>query len=331
MNIDDFGSISSNEQNEFIDNEGYLLNPLRRDKENRGDKQKTGSIKQTNWAKVSHNTFSAVGDTEKILPAGFYELTINNTGSILFSKRRLITDELIIPNDPIMSNTLEEINAFWKNREKFERYGFLHRRGYMFYGPPGSGKSALVSLIMKEIIKNGGVIFNGKRPDILEMGLKQFRILEESRPIICLFEDIDAIIRNYGEESLLSLLDGESQIDKVLNIATTNYPEKLDKRLINRPRRFDRVLKIEMPNNEVRKQYLKFKLPDFSEKEIDIWVERTTGYSFAAMSDLIVSVKCFDYSLEKASKRLDDLLFSEKNSNNYEKEFRLEKSQAGFK
>lgn len=33
------------------------------------------------------------------------------------------------------------------------------------------------------------------------------------------------------EERLLSLLDGKMQIDHILFIATTNYPERLDQRL----------------------------------------------------------------------------------------------------
>jgi ATP-dependent 26S proteasome regulatory subunit len=56
----------------------------------------------------------------------------------------------------------------------------------------------------------------------------------------------------------LSVLDGENQVDKVLNIATTNYPEKLDRRLVGRPRRFDRLIYIDMPNHVVRREYFKY-------------------------------------------------------------------------
>ena len=57
------------------------------------------------------------------------------------------------------------------------------------------------------------------------------RSIEPDTQIVCLFEDIDAYIGTYGEEEILSLLDGETQINKVLNVATTNYPRKLDQRI----------------------------------------------------------------------------------------------------
>ncbi len=42
--------------------------------------------------------------------------------------------------------------------------------------------------------------------------------------MVCIFEDIDAIVQEHGEDELLALLDGEARIDYVLNVATTNYP-----------------------------------------------------------------------------------------------------------
>ena len=57
----------------------------------------------------------------------------------------------------------------------------------------------------------------------------------------------------YAESEYLSLLDGENQIGNVVYVATTNYPEKLDKRFTDRPSRFDVVQKISMPNEDGKK------------------------------------------------------------------------------
>ena len=64
------------------------------------------------------------------------------------------------------------------------------------------------------------------------MALKVFREIEPNRSIIYIFEDIDSIIEHHGEDEILSVLDGEMQVNKVLNIATTNYPERLDRRIV---------------------------------------------------------------------------------------------------
>ena len=70
----------------------------------------------------------------------------------------------------------------------------------------------------------------------------------------------------HGDSELLQWLDGSHQINKVINIATTNYPERLDRRIVSRPRRFDRIIKIEAPAARIRETYLAKKLPDMARR-----------------------------------------------------------------
>jgi hypothetical protein len=280
------------------------------------------------WGQNGPNAWTGIGVTKRRLESGFYEASIDGAGNPVLIRKPLKTDELIRPKNPILSQVLEEIEAFWKKEDLFKEHGFLHRRGYLFHGPPGSGKTALVQLIMADLIKRGGLIINGARPAFLEMVLPVIRQIEPERQIICLFEDIDAIIKHQGDENLLATLDGESQVDKVLNLATTNYPEQLDKRIKNRPRRFDRVLRVGMPEREIREQYFSIKL-GIADDELQDWVNESEGFSFAAMSDLVISVKCFDLTLKEAADKVKDLLFKETNSEGYEKDFRQEKN-VGF-
>jgi SpoVK/Ycf46/Vps4 family AAA+-type ATPase len=86
-------------------------------------------------------------------------------------------------------------------------------------------------------------------------------MIEKHRPIVVMIEDIDAIVDKKGESAMLALLDGELQIDNVVFVATTNYPERLDKRLVNRPSRFDEIIKIGMPSAAARAQYIINKVP----------------------------------------------------------------------
>ena len=157
--------------------------------------------------------------------------------------------------------------------------------------------TCLVKQIIEQIINNDGIVFDCRHPGHLNRALEMFRGIEISRRIVCTFEDLDAIIRDYGEDALLSLLDGENQVDRVLNIATTNYPEALDKRLVARPRRFDRVYKIDMPTSAHRKIYFQTKLDEelLSTIDIDKWVNETDKFSWASLSELIVSVFCLDH------------------------------------
>ena len=101
--------------------------------------------------------------------------------------------------------------------------------------------------VVHRIIKAGHVAVFCEHPGFLTRAMEVFRKIEPDRPVVCLFEDIDAIIEMHGDSELLQWLDGSHQINKVINIATTNYPERLDRRIVSRPRRFDRIIKIESP------------------------------------------------------------------------------------
>ncbi len=181
-----------------------------------------------------------------------------------------------------------------------------------------SGKTCLVQQIIADIVEANGLVFQcTNHPSIFNDGLSQFRKVEPHRPVVCLFEDIDAIIDEHGEDEILTLLDGENQIDKVLNIATTNYPEKLDKRLVARPRRFDRVLEIGMPSATVRKMYFQKKL-NVTDEEIDKWVKASDGFSFAACAELVISVCCFEKKFEDAVETLDEMMTANISSRNYD-------------
>ena len=243
------------------------------------DDEDEGDMKYTQWTNAGPGTYVAIPPSFPKLPPGVYSVGVKQ-GHVQYHKKDIKVDDLLRFPDSQSDKILSEITSFWKKGKVFKKYGFLHRRGYLLHGPQGSGKTAIVQLVIADIVKSGGIVFLCDHPSILEMALDEFRTIEKTRPIVCLFEDIDGIIEKHSEGELLSLLDGETQIDKVLNIATTNFPEKLNKRVVSRPRRFDRRIKVGMPSDEVRKVYFKEKLK-ISDDELDKWVKYTEKFSFA--------------------------------------------------
>lgn len=266
------------------------------------------NVNEFSWAEGSKGNSFVVGRNSKILPSGFYTIHLDSNGTYNYYRQTVKTDELITFQNSLAGEILSEINHFWNNADKFKEYGFLQRRGYMFYGPPGTGKTAITEQIVSATVNAGGVAFMCRNdPEDFSGGLAWFRKYEPERQIVCLFEDIDSIIDRYGESDLLSCLDGENQVDHVLNIATTNYPENLDKRIINRPRRFDRIVKIGYPDAKIREQYFTTKL-NIKPAEVKKWVSVTKNFSFAAMTDLVINVKCFGYTLDDSAKKVSATL-----------------------
>jgi AAA+ superfamily predicted ATPase len=268
------------------------------------------------WKVVQSGVFEVCGVTAERLPAGAYGCTLNQYGEVQLLARDLQVDDLIDFANSLPSKILAEIESFWDLGDQFQRHGYLHRRGYLLYGPQGSGKSSVVHQVVHRIIAAEHVAVFCEHPGFLTRAMEVFRKIEPDRPVICLFEDIDAIIETHGDSELLQWLDGSHQINKVINIATTNYPERLDRRIVSRPRRFDRIIKIEAPTASIRETYLSRKLPELTANgQMAHWVTMTEGLSFAALAELVISVACLGNTLEETVevlRQLDDQHLSSK-------------------
>jgi SpoVK/Ycf46/Vps4 family AAA+-type ATPase len=272
------------------------------------------------WKLVQAGVFEVCGVTAERLPAGAYGCTLNQYGEVQLIARDLQVDDLIDFADSLPSKILREIESFWDLGEKFQKHGYLHRRGYLLYGPQGSGKSSVVHQVVHRIINGGHVAVFCEHPGFLTRAMEVFRKIEPDRPVVCLFEDIDAIIETHGDSELLQWLDGSHQINKVINIATTNYPERLDRRIVSRPRRFDRIIKIEAPTAAIRETYLTRKLPDLATHgQMKHWVQMTEGLSFAALAELVISVACLGNSLEETVELLRQLDDQHPSSKDFER------------
>jgi hypothetical protein len=150
------------------------------------------------WMITGPNTYKVCGRTTEILPAGAYTVMIDNCGNPVYHSRDLQADEFIQFQDSLQAKVESEIKKFWTLGERFARYGFLHRRGYLLYGKQGCGKSSLIHQILANVIAEGHLAFFCQVPYGFIRCLEQFREVEPSRPIVCIFEDIDAIIEQYG-------------------------------------------------------------------------------------------------------------------------------------
>ena len=291
-----------------------LISEPVREKEQLKENGEAGLRSHTQYTKFNEN-YIACGRTVKKITPGIYNISVSERGDAIFSRTEIKSDEWLTFRDTLIADVLAEIKKFWASNDKFEKYGFLQRRGYMLYGPPGTGKTVLVKQIMQQIVENGGiVILADTSPSNVSLCLQQLNAIEPNRQIVCIYEDIDAIIRNYGESSLLSLLDGEDSTNHILNIATTNYPEKLDKRIIGRPRRFDRIIKIGFPDKAMREYYFQHKLK-IEGNELKKWVDATEDFTFAALTEAVISVKCLENSFDETIKNITALLGDKPNSN----------------
>lgn len=256
------------------------------------------------WA-ASDDTFWGATETHGKLPAGFYRTGYADGVGYLLNKQAISTDDLLVLPDEAATSIVAEFTQFWGLRDQFKSRGFMHKRGFMLFGPPGSGKTSAIQQMAKKLIDGGDVVLFLDQPSIAAGCLRLLRALEPDRPVVAILEDIDALIERYGKAEWLALLDGESHVDRIVFIATTNYPERLDRRFVDRPSRFDTIRKIGMPSPDARRVYLKTKEPSLNDIELKRWVDASDGYSIAHLKEMIIAIKCFGQSLEAVRERLD--------------------------
>ena len=148
--------------------------------------------------------------------------------------------------------------------------------------------------------------------------LKALRRIEPTRNLITVYEDIDEIINYNGESQVLSMLDGEHNIDNILQLATTNYPEKLGARIINRPSRFDRRVYIGMPEAPAREAYLVKATQDgLEESKLERWTKDTEGLSIAHLRELVAAVYCLDQEYDEVIERLKAMAIQPKGESGF--------------
>jgi hypothetical protein len=238
--------------------------------------------------------YMATTPTIDNLPPGAYDIQHDNRG--VYVTPALPPSGLLLELPSMRSEeVIKVVDNFWdsegdyKDGNQFVIGGAAFKAGVMIYGPPGSGKSCTIKLVNRKLIARGGtVFFSSGHPAYTSAFLHDFATIERDRKSIVILEDIDSLIHNYGETHYLEMLDSAKTINNVLFIATTNYPEKLDPRIYNRPGRFSHIIKIGLPGIETRKAYLEAILKDH--KDVEVIVDKTSGFTIDHLTALVNAV-----------------------------------------
>ncbi len=163
-------------------------------------------------------------------------------------------DDIILP-EKLKSDIFVDVQSFFaKGAGVYTQLGLKPFRKLLLAGVPGTGKTMICSALAKWALEQKYLVIYvssarkkqgddyGSTFDKIDHALSVASSSE--LPTLIILEELDAYLHDNEKAIILNVLDGNeaSVNDKgTLLIATTNYPEAIDDRVLKRPGRLDRV------------------------------------------------------------------------------------------
>ncbi len=206
-------------------------------------------------------------------------------------------DNLILPA-ALKDDIRADITSFFASRDVYARYRIPWKRGILFLGPPGNGKTHAVKALLNEVnctclyVKT----FDLPHGHFPQAGVAAvFEHARRSTPCIIVLEDLDSLVGDHNRSFFLNELDGFAANNGVIVLATTNHPERLDPAILDRPSRFDRKYHFDLPAQAERERYLRHWNTSLASEltldeatVLDI-ADKSEGFSFAYLRELFLS------------------------------------------
>lgn len=211
-------------------------------------------------------------------------------------------DDVIL--EPTMKKTLiADVEDFFDSRSVYEEYSVPWKRGIIFHGTPGCGKTISIKALMNTLQSRNVASLYVKSFDACEGPQYSIRsIFQQARvmaPCMLIFEDLDSLVVDKVRSYFLNEVDGLEENNGILLIGSTNHLDRLDPGISKRPSRFDRKYHYKLPGEKERLLYCEYwrqkllkssgKLESLFEEDIcAVVAQLTEGFSFAYLKELFV-------------------------------------------
>jgi hypothetical protein len=205
--------------------------------------------------------------------------------------------DALILKGTLKEDITDDVATFFRRREEYARFGVPHKRGILLYGPPGNGKTHFLKALLREMqrpclyVKSLQGTYGGGHDGIRRV----FARARKTAPCFLVLEDLETIVTDDNRSFFLNELDGFADNSGLVTIATTNFPERIDPAIVDRPSRFDRKYLFDLPGIEERTRFLA-RWSDGLTLEMQLGTEAlrriaeaTAGFSFAYLKELCVS------------------------------------------
>ncbi|HEX4129550.1 MAG TPA: ATP-binding protein [Pirellulales bacterium] len=208
--------------------------------------------------------------------------------------RNVSREEVILPE---RSLALLERNVFEFNacRGDLRRWGLSTKKGLLFHGPPGTGKTHTIQYLASRLAGHTTLLITAEQIGLFSDYIALARLLQ---PSVVVIEDADLIARERSMDEpcaevllnkLLNEMDGLREDAEILFILTTNRPATLEPALAARPGRVDQAIEFPLPDLDGRRKLLRLYARGLKldETQFDDVARRTKGTSPAFIKELM--------------------------------------------
>jgi hypothetical protein len=202
-------------------------------------------------------------------------------------------EELIFPE--ALLETIERNTVGYATHAEVLRSAHQHvKRGLLFHGPPGVGKSFALRYLVKAMPGRTTILLAGQDLGRVRASCELARLLAPSTVVL---EDVDLIAVDRERPDacgpllfeLMNQMDGLNPDLDVLFVLTTNRPETVEPALAARPGRIDQAIRFPLPDADCRRRLLELyrKGLVINADDIEEMVSRTDGGSPAFIKELV--------------------------------------------
>lgn len=225
-------------------------------------------------------------------------------------------DAIILPHDTmrrIQRNTV----GFFKNVKRLKQRGFSAKRGLLFHGPPGTGKTRTACWLTHSLPGVTVLLVTGEQL----WNIKECcRMARELTPAMLILEDVDLIATRRDQSfqtttlhQLMNEMDGLDSDVEILFLLTTNQPDQIESALSNRPGRIDQAIGFPLPDEACRRRLMEL-YSGGSTLVINDWthlLRKTAGASPAFIKELVRKAAMIAVETEAVDQ--DSLILTEDN------------------
>ena len=260
------------------------------------------------WQNSIHNSVL-------VFDGGFWEYS-----SELWQSIQKSNWEDVILDAEMKKSITGELDKFFDSKDRYKKLRVPWKRGIIFYGPPGNGKTISIKAMMHSLYDRDDPVPTLYVRSLASYGGPEYaisQIFDKARqmtPCLLVFEDLDSIVSDAVRSYFLNEVDGLQNNDGIMMVGSTNHLDRLDPGISKRPSRFDRKYLFPDPNMEERVKYCEYwkrKLDGNEDVEMPEGMCRaiagiTKGFSFAYIQEAFVAALLAIANRDASSEGMDE-------------------------